>query len=509
MQTTSDLFTAHATGSVRPLSWQLRAAFDKTFDDDIEFFELDTSLLDGPHILSPSDNNVVAQWDKYVYEDYSDRVIQIEWSREEEVPYSVTQAIADFTLNNYDNYFTRGSSPLDPNILPRRPVRILAGFGGMTVPQFVGLTESVPKVDRKTRTASVHCLDFLSFLFDKSLDQTVILENQRTDEVLDYLFQLAGLLPSQYVLEEGFNEIAFVYFERGQKMGDAIRKIMQAELGTLYMDELGVIRFRNRVKQSGASVYSFDSTNIIDYKLSDESKIINVVEINSSVREVQAMGEVYNSTAVEELPVGSSEIFFNFNDPVTSLDPITDYTANTLADGTGADVTGDINVTDTDLFATAVKVTFDNTSGSQAYLTSIIIDGTAATVVREINYREQDDVSVAEFEEQVLTIENNFIQDNDAADSLGLSILNYYKDYANTIEINVKGNPALQIGDNIDVTIDDIDETYAIFKITNILQQGQFRQQIVGKIYDIPAFFIISDDSTDMSELDGADVLSP
>lgn len=103
-----------------------------------------------------------------------------------------------------------------------------------------------------------------------------------------------------------------------------------------------------------------------------------------------------------------------------------------------------------------------------------------------------------------MTIENNFIQDNDGANSVALSIINYYKDYANTIELTIKGDYSLQLGDNIDVAVDNIDDTYKITKIAPVLQPGSLKQRVTAKIYNIPAFFIL-----DQSILDGQDVLSP
>lgn len=506
MQTTSSLFNQRAQGYVRPLTWELRVSFDKIFDDDITFFTLDTSILDGVDILAPSDSNIVAQWDKYEYLPYTDRVISLEWQREEMFPYSVNQSIADVTLNNYDNYFTRSSgSPIDSYLLPKRPLRILAGFGGSNLPQFVGLTTTIPLIDRSSRTASVHCIDFLSYLFEKPLDKALIMENYSTDQVLDELFQLFGLAPNQYSLDVGFNIIPFVYFEKGMKLGQAIKDLMEAELGSLYMDELGQIIFRNRLHVSTAPVYTLNSSNIIDYQTSDELEIINVVEIKADVRIVQSIQPVY--TLMESIEIsasGTTEVFFNFDDPVTTLGTIEDYLANTLADGEGLDVTSSITVSSVELFNTAVKVTFANSTGNQAFITSLTIFGTPAKAARKIYLRTQDDSSVQQFEEQVYPIENNFIQSDSAAQSVALSLLNYYKDYANTIELEVKGNYALQIGDTIDVSVDDIADEYVITKIVNILKEGQFTQRLTAKIFNIPDFFTL-----DVSVLDGTDVLAP
>lgn len=519
MQTTTTRFEQLAAGHVRPLSFQLRASFDKTFDPGVGFFTLSDgvtpmSLLDGPDLLAPSDNDVVQEWDKYNYLDYSDRVTQVEWQREEDVPYSVNLAMADVQLNNYDGLFTRGAGgPLDANLLPRRPFRVLAGFGGENLPQFVGLTDTVPLVDYSGKTASVHCQDFLSFLFGKTLDEAVMLQDVYTHEVLDYLFQLFGLLPSQYVLDEGFNFISFVYWEKGKNLGNAIRDLMQAEMGSLYMDELGMIRFRNRFKSSAAPVYSFDKPNIVEFSVSDQTTIINKIQIKAEVREVQFGEIIYNLGQVFEIPAGQSlEKFFDYEDPVTSVDqPV--YTANSAADGSGSDLTSSVLIDSQVDFSVSSKIVFENTSGSTAYITSMTISGDPARVVKNIDEPFSDAASITAFEEQELPpIENNLIQSRDAARSLGLSLLNYFKDYNNTVELTVKGTYALQLGDNINVSVDNIDDVYTVTKIVNVISRAgdgiRYSQRLVARVFNTPEFFILSSDVTPMSLLDGDDVLA-
>jgi hypothetical protein len=511
MQTTSARYDQLASGNVRPLSWQYRMSWDKSFDDDVTFFTLDTSLLNGTDVLAPSDDNPIQEWDKYKYQSYSDRIISMEWSRQEEVPYSVNLAIADITLNNYDNYFTYGAgSPLEPNILPGRPMRILAGFGNENIPQFVGLTQKTPIVEYQNGRATLHAMDFLSYIMGKSIDKTTMFENITTTDLLTELFTIVGLTPSQYVLDTSTNVIAFTYFDKGTTFGDAIKPIMQAEMGSLYMDEVGVIRFENRTRGSGLSMISFNKDNIVNFKVSNEDTIINTVEVKSAIREVQPTELIFDLSEAIEISGNSSKvIFFDLQDPVTTIQPIENFTANSLADGSGTDRKSSITVTDTDLFTTAIRVELTNSNSSKVYVTDLLIYGTPAKVTKNIFIRESNQDSIDKFEEHIMTIDNNFVQTEDIARSLALTIINYYKDYTNTIELEVKGNHALQINDLISVAVDNINADYRITKITNIMQGSQFIQRLTGKIYNIADFFILSSDVTAKSLLDGPDVLAP
>jgi len=510
MQTTTLRYRQLQASQYRPLSWQLRASFDKNFDDDITFFTLDTSLLDGIDVLAPDDDNPVQLWDKYDYADYSDRAMQIEWQREEDVPFSVALAMADITLNNYDAMFTAGGdSPLEPNLLPQRPFRILAGFGGENLPQFVGLTQGTPEANYKDKTASVHCVDFLASLFDKPLDQTVMYQDIRTDEALDELFQLFGLLSSQFFFEVGSNTIKFLYFPKGTKLGDAVRQLVQAELGAFYMDEQGVIRFKNSKRDAIDPVATFDKSNILEFDTSNDDNIINVVEITANVREVQAEQPIYTLPQAQPLSAGSSSFFFAFNDPVTSINDSITFTANSLEDGSGTNLTSNVSITDIDEFATAVKVTFNNV-GAAGYLTAVGIDGTPAKAPDNPLYgRYTDQDSIDKYDEQVLTIQNDFIQDQSTMDSVALSVLYNYAQHSNTIELTVKGDYSLQIRDNITVQIDDIDQEYSITKLGYVLSKGSLVHKITARVFNIPPYFILSSDSEARSLLSGTDLLAP
>jgi hypothetical protein len=511
MLSRSTSFDTIANGQLRPLSWSTRFSFDKSFDPTLDFFILDQSVLNGDDILAPSDNNVIQEWDKYAYSDYSNRIISMEWQREEDFPYSVSMAMADVTFNNTDDYFTpNGGSPIDSYIIPKRPLRLLSGFNGELLPSFVGLTEKMPVIEESSKQASFHATDFLAFLFNKPLNQTVIYEDLRTDEVIEELLQLAGLTTGQYILETGFNKIPFIWFPIGTTYGDAFRKIMQAEMGSLYMDEMGIIRFVNKNSRSTTPVYYFDKSNTHDIKVSSDDEIINVVQIKANVREVQTIQPIFNldddGTSQEQLvPAGGSvELFYSFENPVTTVADIDFYTANSNQDGTGIDLTSDISITDVDIFDVAIKVTWTNTSTTNAFITGLTIFGTPAPVVRTIDYRDQDNTSVDKYEEKILTIENDFIQTQSAAERMASILLYYYSEYGGVVEIKVKGNPALQIGDCITVNDGNTSDNYIISKITNSLQAASFSQSLTAKIQRARTFFIL-----DQSVLDGTDVLSP
>lgn len=514
MLDTSATFQARATKRVRRISGRVLMSFDKSFDPGVTFFTLNSSLLDGPDVLASSSGDVVQEWDKYAYMDYSDRLISMEWTRQDDLPSSVSLAMADIVLDNHDNFFTPGSgSAVDGDVLPRRPVRLMAGFGGDSIPVFVGLTEKMPTLDQAAGTASFHCIDFLDSLFNRPLDETVLLLDVYTDEVLDALFQDVGLLASQYVLAHGFNKIPIVYFPKGTKLGDAVRDLMDAEAGRLYMDEVGIIRFQNRASFSDDPVYAFDASTTIAKTNSSQSDIINVVEVKAKPRAVQDKQPVWQLAEAKLIPDGSSiDIWADLTDPTTTVDtPVLGETSNTSyivvrqgADTDDTEVTSGITISAPTLFGLSYKVTVANSTGAAVYVTKAEFWGTPAKVIDDIYLRVQDDASVALYDEQPYTIESDFIQSEDAARSLALSILYQYAAYGATVNIDVKGTPALQLADAVSLDIGATNGTFVTTKIAAAVRDSRFLQSLRATQITPLDFFVL-----DESILDGPTVLSP
>lgn len=522
MQVVSDRFNELASSSIRPLSWGLFMSFTKEYDEDTKFFILDESLLDGPDLLMPDGENVIQQWDYYKYLDYTSRVGVMEWTREIEFPSSVTLAMADFSLNNYDQYFSPNSlSPISEYILPKRPVRIMSGFGRERIPQFVGLTDKMPEI--QDRVASFHAIDFLSRIFDLELTETIAANNIRTDEVLALIFQQLGLNEEQYELAIGSNTVPFLFFDKGSKTGTVIRKLMEAEMGNLWLDEKGVIRFMPRLLPNETKVYDFDKSNVSSIEMTSDDNIINSVTIRADIRKVQAFQPIYlkttNENEEEEYKIkvsagGTRMHYVNLEDPcltvtepeLTTIPLQTSWFTAKKYDNTP--VSSNVTISYEQLFSNTYVITFSNSNAFSVIIDQLEVWGEPAKVVDNIEYTEKKEDSIEKYEEHKLVIENEFIQSIEQARDLALTTLFYFSENANTIEMEVKGNPAIQLGDVIDVDVDFSVGNYKITKIINKLIDGKYTQIIKAIKYELRGWFYLSSDTEDMSLLDGPDLLA-
>lgn len=513
MQTTTSAFSQKANGAMRKLTHRALMSFPRQYLPSVTFFTIGVSTIGGADIIKGS-GDVVAEWDKYQYDDYSYRIKSIEVTRQEENFNSTTLAQADVVMENHDNYFTpnRGSV-IDEFILPYRPIKLAGGFGEEAIPQFVGLTEKMPSVEEKSKTISLHCIDFMYSLFNRPLDQAVMYQDMRTDEILAALLVAFGISPTQYQFDIGFNIIAFAFFDKGSKFGDVVKKLMQAEMGRFYMDEEGVIRFKNRQNYSSSPVWFFNESNIIDIQTSKQDDIINVVEIKANVREVQANQKFWELQSAVRVPANSTvTLWADFEDPVTTVDDpeyitVADtslYTTNTAEDGSGTAVSTNFSLSGNTQFSKSYQMEFTNTNSFDVFITTLELFARPAKIVKELYIREEDSTSVGKYDERVLTIENEFFNDEGEAQSKAKIILDDESEYANTYILTVKGNPALQVGDAVGVSVFGSADVFVIKKFVNRWEAGKFSQILTVKKKTFRTFFTVG-----ISTIGGVDVIAP
>ena len=489
MQNVTAGFNNKARGYMRKINWAVSIAFTKTFEASVEFFTIGESLIGGNDLLRPANGDVVQEWDKYNFVDYSGRVIGISWERQFEDISSANSAIADVTFDNSDNFFTPGAGSLiDGYILPSRPIRIQAGFGNELVPVFIGITEKMPIIDEKAKTATFHCIDFMSVLFDREISETSLFENMATHEILEDLFFNVGVLPSQLELDAGTVTVPFVYFSRGEKLRDAVLKLAQVEQGKVFMDELGKIRFKNKSNTSISPVYSFNyDRDILDFGLRKEDNLINSVNVSGKVRAVSAFGSIWGSGESYEIgPDSSVVIWASFSDPVKSVDTPEyegvegTFSVNTASDGSGSAEASDVTLTGFEVFSSAVKMTFTNSDLSNTYyIMGIELFGELAEVINDVSVQIEDTDSITNFGEKNVSIVNDFFQSSVTAENFASEIISQYSVYGDVVELNVKGNMALQLDDVVFVKMNTGAKNYRVSKLINKIENPARYTQII------------------------------
>lgn len=482
----SDNFHKAAFGQIIQPVVKLYVSFDKQLDEG-GFFTLDQSDLNGPDILKFAATDADTQsWDFYNYSDYSDRLIGVSWERRLEFPYTIQIGMADFTLDNTDGFFTPLSpkSAIGQNNLPARPIKIAAGFvyPGATeiVPQLSGITDGLPDLNEGSKTADYHAIDFLYQICQANLQATVVMRDARTDLVIAAILESYGLSATQYKLDAGNFKIPFVFFDIGDNIGDALKKLVQSENGFMWLDEQGVVRFSSSASGAGDSeiVANLSDYEIISLTPGTLNNVVNHVKVTAEVREVQEWQEVYAKNSSAETVSDSLWVVPAGGDMTMACglgDPCYDMVAPTLGRATSVSwftcrdrntnpvLTG---VTATGVLSSkAYTVTFHNSNTFDVEIDEMKLWGEPAKVYDVLDYDAYDDTSVEKYGDQLLEItDNQFFQTYLQANIFARTTILQHSDYNRIVEAEIKGDFSFQLLDLVKITTEkgDFDDIYRV-----------------------------------------------
>lgn len=471
MQSVASGWTAESRDTVRNPVQSTQVSWHKDNLSSRKAFTIGVSLIGGNDGIASNPGSIGSPGN-YRYFDETQYVTSMSWERGLSMPTGgLTKALADVKLDNTSGRFTPrymgGRSELYTAVLPRRPIVINAGFnyGGIdqVIPQFAGLLNKQPRVDILNGEVELAAGDYIDFFQGKYLDKEVMFTAQRTDQVMTTLLTgTLGMSTAQFDLDTGINYIPFGLFEAGTKMSDIFNELAEAEAGQFYQDELGIFKFRNR--QWGDSspwntVQKIVLTGqVISAEAPSDDHIINVVEVNSKVYQKQPLQTVFTLPSLSSILVPASSTldqFFEFQDPILALtDPSSGgansyFIANSASDGSGTDLTSNIQINNLGTFAKSVKYRFTNSSVQDIYITQLVMAGRAAVAPNNIYVRLQDDSSVTAYQQQGIQVSNDYIQNESWANSYAQMILNDFSDPENLQKLVIRALPELQLFDLI------------------------------------------------------------
>lgn len=509
------VFDTQTTAATRYPRHLLEIAWTRVKDNDIDFAVVGTSVVNGIDIVQ-GQLNVLTEPDKFRYYDETERAVQLHYDRKAEEPLGgFTYTIGDVILENTTKRFSWGvSNTIGTSLKPYRPLKMFMGFRVQNqdklLPTLYGLTDKI-KEERSGRSASLGVFDYISYIDEYELESTMYV-SQTADQIIADILNTIGFTSSQYSLDTGLNTIGFAWFQKGDKAGERIRKIVEAEEGHFYQDEEGLLRFANRRNYSlnATPVWTINKEDMLNYEEDESVKIINRVRVKAKPREVQAITEIWKNGFVIELAAGQTkEIWADFENPASDITTPTstiDYTANSASDSSGSDVTSDLDLTIDKLVKNA-KLTLENTSISTIYVDFLRLRGTPATIVSEIEEMYEDTSSSENYGRKEVVIENDFIDDTSFAYYLARAIVRRYKDPQRKYRISINAAPQLQVKDV--VSVQDMDtnsySNYRIMRIEGHMTPFNFTQTLT--VREINEFEADSPALVDTATVDGPDVV--
>lgn len=523
-------FTAASEASVNDVNYDVMVGWLKNYNDTATFFELDVSTLDGPDFLKgPGDD--VTFFDRYEYESEKDNVISWDVSRKTSLfPYGLFMASANIVLDNTSKRYLPGFDPTIGNyIKPRRPLRIYAGFDSEVVQQFGGFSD-IPKNTLGARQTTLNAVDVMDY-FETAETDIKYFEGEYWHDIVEALLLEQGFTADQFNLEPSTQPRIGYMPTSGMTLAEIFRKGCEAEQGTMFCDELGIIQLWNRFhyQYSGTPVKSLSYDNVVDVDYVD-TPIINYVKVLALPRSVAALQKVWQSSSTTEVPAGESVVVsIQFKDDYGNL-PITAahspvfisdqdddhksyYNCNTQSNGTGDVNDSAITMSDFSLLGDVAFVEFTNSDSVTMYITDLQIYGEPAKVVSEIveEYRNQqsiDDYGINPGNQgKVIEITNDWIQNRGTAYAIAFTMVEEYKEGNQQLLVKPFADPSIMYGDPIEMTVDEVDEDPRSCIVVGTRLKSTLKdlmyQELTLDQRNLYNYFML-----DVSELDGTDVLA-
>lgn len=403
-------------------------------------------------------------WDEINWSDESDYVVSVQ--ADEQMDNTLAETIAstaDVVLSNTTGRFLpeNPDSLIKDHLLPQKQIRISVNVEGIDYKMFTGYIKSISP-DRKAATVNINCFDNSQTILDLDCPREAY-SDQRADQIIRILAENAGLGSSDLELDQSEHEVTVAWFEES-KTWETMGLVSAAERGRTFFNRRGNLRFwsRNYIRnqETVMTLTRIDHILNMNSSVSNDTMINNVI-VKATPREAGGLQAVWDNgnILIQDqyddplvwIPAGDQQsAWIELADPAIEwTEPVanTDYVANTERDGTGTDLTGEIQILDWRTYGNSSFITVKNNSTSDAYFTTFQIRANPLPISKWIKVRQRDQASIETFGEKKREIENNYIDDEVMAASIAETELTRWKDSTSGIEVETIGIPFLHVGD--------------------------------------------------------------
>lgn len=382
-------------------------------------------------------------------------------------------------LNNGDRSFDAGNknSDLYGLVKPNRIIRAWIGIDGEFIPLGVFWSKDwvVPESDI---VATVIARDRLDRLRDNTYSTSIVQTNKNMYELAETVLIDAGLNDEQYWIDEELKQftVPYAYFNPVTHR-EALRQISTACLGQVYCNRDGMIRIEgpsyvlNKIVPPITEAYEIsDDDYFIKDNPSRQTEIANHITIETRPLKPDTLQEVYLSN--EPLNITAEQyrdvtIFFN---EAPCID------VNISIQGVGTIVNSSIYA-----WGANIKI-YSSTTGTF----TLSAMGKPLRVISKDKIVVQDGDSI--IDNGIIRYNfpsNHLIQNQSTAQIIADKLLQYYKDPKRDLEMDWRGNPALELNDivvvNDYVRGDDEELGYYYATKQELEYNGGLRAKLSGR----------------------------
>jgi len=405
------------------------------------------------------------------------------------------------SLNNETKKFDvdNDQSPLKNLLKPNRRIQLWLGIDTEDTPEWVplgtfwSLDWDAPD---DTLEATVTARDRMELLRKGTYQDDQVQQNVSLYTLAEQVLQDAGLYSSEYSIDTALQSIIIPYaWFNPVSHREALRLIAEAALAVAYADRDGKIRITTEEATSDdiegtwflqGAPFTAETTAPDVYGIgpddyfsplrtpSKQDEVANEVIVTTQpLRPAMAAEEVYRSNEPITIPASSTKtITACYNQP-----PVIEAEADLDSPPAG------VSISEVTYYGWGAEVTILNTNGTDQEAT-IVITGKPLTVQNKERAMARDDASIIdngvlryEFPDNALV--QTLIQAQDIADSLLASV----KDPRRDIEINWRGNPALELGDIVSIVTDAEHDRRSVYSIIRqeIKWAGALSARLTGR----------------------------
>lgn len=374
-------------------------------------------------------------------------------------------------------------SPLYRLLKPNRRIRAWLGVEINGVPEWVplGTFWSLDwESDNSTLEATVTARDRLELLRKSTYQGSVVLENVSLYTLARWVLEDAGLKSDEYYIDPDLQNVIVPYgWIDPTTHREALRLIAEAGLAVVYCDRDGKVRITTKpvsapeltgtwsvqgasfpAESTAANLYGISPD---DYFLplrapSKQEAVANEIVVNTQpLRPADTPEEVYRSNSPVSVPAGQSvtvTIWYN-RSPVIQ--------ASISLEGAPSGV----SISDAEAYAWGARITITNSTTSDASVT-IVATGRSLVAQNKERVIVRDEASITE--NGVLRYEfpaNPLVQTLSVARQIAEGLLASVKNPRRDIEVEWRGNPALELGDVVCIVTDperDGRSNYAVIR---------------------------------------------
>lgn len=361
---------------------------------------------------------------------------------------------------------------------------------------FTGYTHRFrPSQDQKM--CALKCVDELSKMQHKTTQMT-LQTNKTTGELIEAALTDYGFSATNRLVDDGASTIEIAGWS-DKRASDICQTIAQAERGLFYIDAAGWALFedRNHRRQAPhtAAQAVFDGAPLAgkaSYEL-DDADVHNVIRVKAHpVKTQAATGVIWTLQPIPFMANGETRTFYaKFRDwtmgenlraaDITALVATTDYTANSQADGGGADRTANLAIVKTD-YAEQSKLVL--TASANLFVTKLQIRGKLSMNLDEVEVIEEDAASQALYGKRTLEFNSELLQDIDDAAQFALMLKARHNEPLARVGFVFDGHRdiycldaamRLALSDRVDITDSDVglaDESYFIEAMNHHIYEG-------------------------------------